>query len=66
MKKAYIGDGVYAEPWEWPGGVRLTTEDGYRITNVIVLEPEVLEGLRMYLEAIKAEIIQATTTVPAI
>ena len=50
----YIGDGVYAEPWEM-GGVRLTTEDGFSITNVIVLEPQVLEGLRMYLERLKNE-----------
>lgn len=53
MKKTYIGDGVYAEPWEM-GGVRLTTEDGYSINNVIVLESEVLDGLLMYLTAFKA------------
>lgn len=50
MKKAYIGDGVYAEPWE-RGGVRLTTENGYEITNSIVLEPAVLDGLFVYLKA---------------
>jgi len=58
MKKAYIGDGVYAEEWEWPGGVRLTTEDGYRITNVIVLEPKVLAGLELFLTRLRAEIAQ--------
>lgn len=54
----YIGDGVYAEPWEM-GGVRLTTEDGYSITNVIVLEPEVLDGLISYLKAFNAESAQS-------
>lgn len=54
MKKAYIGDGVYVEPWDM-GGVQLTTEDGIRITNVIVLEPEVLNGLMLYLKALVTE-----------
>jgi hypothetical protein len=60
MKKAYIGDGVYAEEWEM-GGVRLTTEDGYRITNVIVLEPEVIAGLHLWLDRLREEIAAGAT-----
>lgn len=46
--KEYIGDGVYVEIDE-RGDVILTTENGYEITNRIVLEPEVFRSLVEYL-----------------
>lgn len=51
MEKKYIGDGVYMVI-EF-GAVVLTTENGVRATNRIVLEPEVLEAM---LEALKKEL----------
>lgn len=46
--KMYLGDGVYAE---LDGlDVVLTTEDGIRATNRIVLEPEVLDALNRWLQ----------------
>ena len=42
--KAYLGDAVYVYLDEHRGLV-LTTEDGYRATNTIVLEPEVMLAL---------------------
>lgn len=47
MNKQYIGDGVYCEYDNY--AVTLTTEDGVRITNIIVLEAEVLNNLNEYL-----------------
>ncbi len=45
--KRYLGDAVYAE---WDGdNVILTTEDGYRATNTIVLEPVVTGGLETFI-----------------
>jgi hypothetical protein len=51
MHKRYLGDGVYAEVTDAPvrGTIRLTTEDGRRATNTIVLEPEVLEAWGQYM-----------------
>ena len=43
-RKVYLGDAVYAELDQWRGLV-LTTEDGIRATNTIVLEPEVMQAL---------------------
>lgn len=48
-KKIYLGDGVYAEMTDL--GLELTTEDGVRITNRIVLEPEVYTALLAFVEA---------------
>lgn len=45
-KKAYLGDGVYADV-EY-GQLVLTTEDGISVTNRIVLEPEVYAALVAY------------------
>lgn len=46
MSKSYLGDGVYVD---FDGfGLVLTTEDGLRATNTIVLEPEVYESLVTY------------------
>jgi len=41
--KMYLGDAVYVE-WDDLGRVVLTTSDGIRTTNIIILEPEVLEN----------------------
>lgn len=45
--KEYIGDAVYVDIDKW-GRIVLTTEDGYRATNTIVLEPEVWAALKLY------------------
>lgn len=42
MSKQYIGDGVYID---FDDGLVLTTEDGIRTTNRIVLEPDVWRAL---------------------
>ncbi len=46
-EKTYLGDGVYAVV-EF-GQLVLTTEDGVKATNRIVLEPEVWGALLQYL-----------------
>ena len=51
MEKAYIGDAVYAQITD--GELTLTTENGIRATNTIILEPEVLSTLMVYLGAAK-------------
>lgn len=55
MQKEYLGDAVYAEFDEYDD-LRLTTEDGERATNTIVLEPQVLHALYLYLAALRDEI----------
>jgi hypothetical protein len=48
LTKVYLGDAVYVE---WDGiGLVLTTEDGIRATNRIVLEREVYAALQHYVE----------------
>lgn len=42
--KRYAGDGVYWAVSAW-GDIKLTTENGIRTTNCIVLEPEVLASI---------------------
>lgn len=50
--KAYLGDAVYAD---FDGfAVVLTTEDGIRATNRIVLEPEVVQALEAYVARLRA------------
>lgn len=44
MEKDYLGDGVYVERDAF-GNIVLTTENGYRTTNTIILEPETLAAL---------------------
>jgi hypothetical protein len=51
--KIYLGDAVYAD-WSQYGDLVLTTEDGIRATNVIVLEPSVLAALLDYVQRTKA------------
>lgn len=50
MKKEYLGDAVYAQMSESTGDLVLTTEDGIRATNTVVLEAEVIVGLISYLK----------------
>jgi hypothetical protein len=51
MAKEYIGDAVYVD---WDGhALLLTTEDGIRATNVIYLEPEVLDALGDYIRRMR-------------
>lgn len=49
-RKAYIGDGVYADVEN--GMIKLTTEDGIRATNTIWLEVPVVHSLVAYLRRI--------------
>ncbi len=52
--KAYIGDSVYVD---FDGdSLVLTTENGYRATNTIVMEPAVYEALTLYVERLKSPI----------
>ncbi|HXP67863.1 MAG TPA: hypothetical protein VOA88_01150 [Candidatus Dormibacteraeota bacterium] len=51
--KTYLGDGCYADIIA--GNLILTTEDGSRTTNRVVLEPEVLSALLSYLGFPKPE-----------
>ena len=48
MKKRYLGNGVYVEVNE--DGFTLTTENGIKVTNTIMLEPAVAEALVFYIE----------------
>lgn len=53
MQKEYLGDGVYVQLWV-DDGVLLTTEDGTRTTNSIVLDPFVIQALFDYSNRAKA------------
>ena len=48
-EKAYLGDGVYVE-WLPTAEVKLTTNDGMRDTNTIILEPSIRSALRSYMD----------------
>jgi len=50
MSKRYLGDGVYAQIEDY-GDLILTTENGVRVTNRIVLEPAVLLSLLKFVKA---------------
>lgn len=56
--KEYLGDGVYAEVDPY-GCLLLTTEDGIRVTNMVVLEPETLFALEQYVVRCRAEAAKA-------
>lgn len=43
MTKTYLGDGVYADIDD--RGIVLTTEDGIRVTNTIVLDEATFQSL---------------------
>lgn len=52
--KIYLGDSVYAS---FDGyHIILTTENGYKPSNTIALEPEVLDALYLYVENLKNSI----------
>lgn len=57
MGKVYIGDAVYAERDQFDSIV-LTTEDGIRATNRIVMEPEVLADFLRYLSSLGIQLSQ--------
>jgi hypothetical protein len=46
---AYMGDGVYIHPAPG-GGVVIVTSDGMNITNQIVLDPETLAAVKLWLK----------------
>lgn len=48
MNKQYIGDGVYVEIDDQTDDLVLTTEDGIRVTDRIVLDAGVWQALREY------------------
>jgi hypothetical protein len=48
MSTAYVGDGVYVAIDS--GDVVLTTSDGRSVTNLIVLEPAVLQAFLAWVE----------------
>lgn len=50
-KKAYLGDGVYANTDGYH--ITLTTENGITTTNVIHLDPFVMEALVSYQNSLK-------------
>lgn len=51
--KEYLGDAVYAD---FDGyGIVLTTEDGIRATNTIVLEPEVVRAFVQYVARLEVQ-----------
>lgn len=50
-EKVYLGDAVYADHDGF--ALVLTTENGYKATNRIVLEPEVLGALEEYIKRLK-------------
>lgn len=49
-KKEYLGDGVYADIDQWSGMIRLTTEDGIRVTNEIYIDSIVWKALTRWVE----------------
>ena len=38
------------------GSIVLTTENGFRATNTIILEPEIITSLEEFLKALKTEL----------
>ena len=51
--KTYLGDGVYVE---YEGGmIKLTTENGIDITNIIYLESEVYSELIKWINKLKRQ-----------
>jgi hypothetical protein len=52
-KKDYLGDGVYVDVYVDGESIHLTTENGIRTTNSIVLEPEVYAALLRWVERVR-------------
>jgi hypothetical protein len=63
-EKMYLGDAVYAEADDF-GGVILTTEDGIRATNRIVLEDWVVNQLQAYFQHMQDARLAAETQAKA-
>ena len=57
--KEYLGDAVYAAWEEDRLSIVLTTEDGLRATNTIVLEPEVSDALNQWIKRVMEQRTQA-------
>ena len=51
ITRQYLGDGVYADLDD--AGIVLTAEDGTRVTDRIVLEPDVWTALMRYVDALQ-------------
>ena len=62
--KQYLGDSVYAETSE--NGIVLTTDNGMGPSNTIVLEPEVLYALQVFLEKATIERSSDESSKPAV
>lgn len=61
MSRHYLGDGVFAEFNAATLAVVLTTEDGIRTTNRIVLDPDVLDALGRF---VKGEVYRRQDPAP--
>lgn len=48
INKEYVGDGVYVSVEH--AMLKITTENGYNVTNTIYLEPQVFIALKKYFE----------------
>ncbi|HZO51189.1 MAG TPA: hypothetical protein VFB63_00665 [Bryobacteraceae bacterium] len=59
IPKRYIGDGVFVE---FDGGIVLTTEDGIKATNRIVLEPEVYTMLVEFVADVEQSFMNASVS----
>ncbi len=57
MSKRYLGDSVYAENDTY--GIQLTTENGFGPSNIIYLEPEVLDALITFDKELQKEATEA-------
>lgn len=51
--KEYLGDGVYVIKHQF--GITLQTENGIEATNIIVMEPEVIEAFQTWLDRVFGE-----------
>ena len=58
--KIYLGDGVCAESRD-DRSIVLTTDDGVRTTNTIVLEPEVFESLQRFVASLNLRHAKSTS-----
>ena len=55
MAKTYLGDGVYAEMVNGETMIRLTAENGARVTHEIFLELDVYQNLIIFAESGRAD-----------
>ncbi len=59
--KRYLGDAVYVRHDGF--GIVLTTEDGIRATNTIVMEPSVIHNFEEWIAEVKKAIAEASMLV---